>query len=180
MQAFHTKRQKQKSDLRLNLCHCRHWYCLYWLQSLWALGRSSKAVRYFITIFLNTLQTKLNIGCPKHPEWSPNQLGTCTPKLSGFGYPARCSPAGSAKVTSSYNKWDLINHIRMPQHTEAECFNQNKSAGSGRDKFMLVLILQTELLAPQPCVNNFLSFTFVVLVLWISCVSAFQGEKKYC
>ena len=66
----------------------------------------------------------------------------------------------------------------LPQHTEAECFNQNKSAGSDRDKFMLVLILQTELFAPQPRVNTFLSFTFVVLVLLISCMSAFQGEKN--
>jgi len=64
----------------------------------------------------------------------------------------------------------------MPQHREAEGFNQNKPAHSGSDKFMLVLILQTELFAPQAHVSNFLSFTFVIPILLISYKTTFQGR----
>lgn len=65
----------------------------------------------------------------------------------------------------------------MPQHKEVEGFNQNKSSCLGRDKFMLVLILQTELLAPQAHVSIFLSIAFVISILLISSKTAFQGRN---
>jgi len=64
----------------------------------------------------------------------------------------------------------------MPQHTEDECFNENKPA-SFRSKFTLVLILQAEVFTLQPCIFIFLSFTFVILVLLIYFNSAFSGIK---
>lgn len=42
---------------------------------------------------------------------------------------------------------------------------------------MLVLTLQAEVSAPQPCIFIFLSFTFVILVLLIYFNSAFSGRK---
>lgn len=62
----------------------------------------------------------------------------------------------------------LIVQLGMPQHKEVEGYNQNKTAHSGRDEFMLVVILQTELFAPQAHVSIFLSFTFAVPIVLIS------------
>lgn len=63
----------------------------------------------------------------------------------------------------------------MPQHKEVEGYNQIKTAHSGRDEFMLVLILPTELFAPRAHVSIVLSFTFVIPILLISYKVTFQG-----